>query len=110
MLKNALDWVVGSGELIDKPTALVNASGRATHAWASLADTLTVMSAHVIPEASITIPLEGRTAKLRGSQLVGVGRDPHLLRVWSYGANHAFGHKQAMRRHQLAPVRSAALR
>ena len=61
VLKNALDWVVGSGELVDKPTALVNASGRAKHAWASLADTLTVMSAHVIPEASITISLEGRT-------------------------------------------------
>ena len=61
VLKNALDWVVGSGELVDKPTALVNASGRAKHAWASLADTLTVMSAHVIREASITISLEGRT-------------------------------------------------
>ena len=30
VLKNALDWVVGSGELIDKPIALVNASARAT--------------------------------------------------------------------------------
>jgi chromate reductase, NAD(P)H dehydrogenase (quinone) len=60
VLKNALDWVVGSGELVDKPIALVNASGRATHAWASLAETLSVMSAHVIVEASITVPLDGR--------------------------------------------------
>ena len=37
VLKNALDWVVGSGELIDKPIALINASARATHAHASSA-------------------------------------------------------------------------
>ncbi len=60
VLKNALDWVVGSGELVNKPIALINASGRATHAWASLAETLSVMSAHVIVEASITVPLDGR--------------------------------------------------
>jgi chromate reductase len=60
VLKNALDWVVGSGELTDKPIALINASGRATHAWASLRETLTVMSARVIVAASITIPLDGR--------------------------------------------------
>jgi chromate reductase, NAD(P)H dehydrogenase (quinone) len=60
VLKNALDWVVGSGELVDKPVALINTSGRATHAWASLAETLAVMTARVIPEASITVPLDGR--------------------------------------------------
>ena len=32
VLKNALDWIVGSGELIDKPVALINASPHATHA------------------------------------------------------------------------------
>jgi chromate reductase, NAD(P)H dehydrogenase (quinone) len=59
-LKNALDWVVGSGEFIDKPVALINASTRATRAWASLAETLSVMSARVILDASITIPVQGR--------------------------------------------------
>jgi chromate reductase len=59
VLKNALDWVVGSGELIDKPIALINASTRATHAYASLRETLTTMSGRVIEEASVTIPLEG---------------------------------------------------
>ena len=58
-LKNALDWVVGSSELVDKPIALINASGRARHAWASLAETLAVMSARVIPDASITVSLDG---------------------------------------------------
>ena len=60
VLKNALDWLVGSGELLDKPVALVNASARATHAWNALVETLTVMSARVVPDASITIALDGR--------------------------------------------------
>jgi chromate reductase len=60
VLKNALDWVVGSGELIDKPVALVNASTRATLAHASLKDTLTTMSARVVDDASIVVPLDGR--------------------------------------------------
>ena len=65
-LKNALDWLVGSGELIDKPIALINASARATHAWASLAETLTVMSARVIRDASITVPLDGKALDANG--------------------------------------------
>lgn len=58
VLKNSLDWVVSSGELINKPIALINASTRATHAYASLQETLTTMSGRVIEEASVTIPLE----------------------------------------------------
>jgi len=61
VLKNALDWVVGSGELAEKPVALINASPRAKYALASLAETLRVMSAQVVPEASITLPLQGRS-------------------------------------------------
>ena len=66
VLKNALDWVVGSGELVHKPIALINASARATHAWASLRETLTVMSAQVIRDASITVPLNGRALDADG--------------------------------------------
>jgi chromate reductase len=66
VLKNALDWVVGSGELVDKPIALINTSARATHAWASLAETLSVMSARVILDSSITVPLGGRTVDADG--------------------------------------------
>ena len=66
VLKNALDWVVGSGELVDKPVALINTSARATHAWASLAETLSVMSACVVLDASITVPLGGRTVDADG--------------------------------------------
>jgi len=59
VLKNALDWIVGSGELVGKPVGLLNASARATLAWTSLVETLTVMSARLVPDASITIPLYG---------------------------------------------------
>jgi chromate reductase, NAD(P)H dehydrogenase (quinone) len=60
-LKNALDWIVGSGELADKPIAVINTSARATHAWSSLVDTLSVMSARVVLDASITLRLGGRS-------------------------------------------------
>jgi len=56
-LKNALDWIVGSGELVDKPVALVNASPRSTYAHASLMETITVMSACLVEEACVTLPL-----------------------------------------------------
>ncbi len=58
-LKNALDWVVGSGDLVEKPVALLNASPRSTFAQAALAETLRTMSAVVLEEASVTIPLRG---------------------------------------------------
>jgi NAD(P)H-dependent FMN reductase len=73
VLKNALDWVVSSGEFVGKPVALVNASARATHAWNSLLETLTVMSARVIREASITVPLDGRRLDADG-----IARDMEL--------------------------------
>jgi len=74
--KNALDWIVGSGELAGKPVALVNASPRATHAQASLAETLRVMSADLIDAASMTVPLDGRHLDAAG--IVG---DAELSRV-----------------------------
>jgi NAD(P)H-dependent FMN reductase len=60
VLKNALDWIVGSGEIIDKPVALINTSSRATHAHASLKEILTTMSARVVEEASPVVPLDGK--------------------------------------------------
>ena len=75
-LKNALDWVVGSGELIGKPIALINASARATHAWAALAETVTVMSARLVREESITLPLDGRHLDADA-----IAQDPTLSRA-----------------------------
>jgi chromate reductase len=60
VLKNALDWLVASGELYGKPTALFSASSRATYAQAFLTETLTVMTATIVPQACITVPLLGK--------------------------------------------------
>lgn len=65
-LKNALDWVVGTGELVDKPVALINTSPRSTYAYASLYETLTVMSARVLDEASPVVPLAGKSLDATG--------------------------------------------
>jgi NAD(P)H-dependent FMN reductase len=57
--KNALDWIVGSGEFMHKPVALFNPSPRAVYAQASLVETLTVMMAQWVPEANVTLSLPG---------------------------------------------------
>jgi chromate reductase, NAD(P)H dehydrogenase (quinone) len=49
VLKNALDWVVGSGELIDTPVAIMSAGGGGgEYVLRILATTLEVMSARVV--------------------------------------------------------------
>lgn len=59
-LKNALDWVVGSGELYQKPAVMCNASSRAMYAQAALKETLTVMTASLLHEAEVTLDLPRR--------------------------------------------------
>ena len=60
VLKNLLEWVVSSGECVGKPTAAWSASPSlegGTRAQASLTHTLEVMSARVVPEASLCLTL-----------------------------------------------------
>lgn len=59
VMKNALDWMVGNESFVDKPIALLNASPRATHAQAALRETVRTMSARLIDDASITLPILG---------------------------------------------------
>lgn len=59
-LKNALDWVVGSGELSGKPVALMNASARGEYAQAALREVLKTMDARLVSDVEITIPLLGK--------------------------------------------------
>jgi chromate reductase len=59
VLKNALDWLVASFEFPNKPVALINTSPRATHALAALTLTLETMSAQLVSDVSITLPLLG---------------------------------------------------
>ena len=56
-LKNALDWLVSSGEQIGKPLILLNASPNGgQYAQAALLEILKVMSANVLEEASLIQP------------------------------------------------------
>lgn len=63
VIKNALDWMVGNESFVNKPVALVNAAPRASHAYLALRETVTMMSAHVIDAACITLaePVTGMT-------------------------------------------------
>ena len=81
-LKNALDWVVGSGELIDKPVAIMSASSRATFAHESLRETLATMNAGVVREASITLPVSGR-----GMDAAAIAGEPELANAISSALN-----------------------
>lgn len=60
-LKNALDWLVGSSEVVGKPVALLNGSPRATHAQESLAITLRTISANLIAEQPYLAPVLGKS-------------------------------------------------
>ncbi len=60
-LKNMLDWLVGALEFPGKPVALITTSQRAEYAPEQLRLVLATMSARIVGEASITLPLLGRT-------------------------------------------------
>lgn len=57
VMKNALDWMVASGEFMSKPVAVPNCSFRATIAHTAMFETLRVMDAWMIIEASDIVPL-----------------------------------------------------
>ena len=60
-LKNMLDWLVSTGELVDKPVALLNAAPvGGSYAQASLLETLRTMNWNVVVEASRTEPFMRR--------------------------------------------------
>ncbi len=58
--KNALDWIVGSGELADKRVGLLSASAASQFAHPQIVEVLRTMSAIVVPEATIVIDLPRR--------------------------------------------------
>lgn len=55
VMKNALDWMVSTGVLVDKPVVIWNASPRATHALEAMRETLTVMSVRLIGSAKLNL-------------------------------------------------------
>lgn len=64
--KNLLDWLVGSSEFPGKPIALINTSPRASDAQAALRLVLQTMSAVLVPDACITLPLLGKPTDAEG--------------------------------------------
>jgi NAD(P)H-dependent FMN reductase len=58
-MKNALDWLVSDEGFVGKPVALFNASPRAHHAYDALLETLSTMSARILREACLALPLLG---------------------------------------------------
>jgi NAD(P)H-dependent FMN reductase len=58
-MKNALDWLVAYEGFVAKPVAVINTSPRAHHAYASLLEILKTMSATLVHEASVVVPLLG---------------------------------------------------
>ena len=61
-LKNALDWLVASDAFPGKPVALINTAPRSFHAQSALRETLATMSARLIPDAFVALPLTGKKA------------------------------------------------
>jgi NAD(P)H-dependent FMN reductase len=63
VLKNALDWLVGSGELYGKRVAILSAAPsaqRGVHARADLERTLRAQGADVLASATIAVPTSAR--------------------------------------------------
>ena len=57
VVKNALDWIVGSGELYTKPVGLVNVgTSGGYHARRALVQTLTWQGAHVVASLGVDAP------------------------------------------------------
>ncbi len=92
VLKNALDWLVRSGEFVDKPVALISASSRATWAMASLTETLTAMSAKLVSDACLTLPLS--TNRIDMTSLVASSEISLLLRTSLTALVEAVRHEQ----------------
>jgi len=80
LLKNALDWIVSSGELSRKRVVLLNASARGVFAQAALREVLKTMDAIFLASAETTIEM---------AQISDLG--PHLLDfIQKLSANDTF--------------------
>ncbi len=72
--KNALDWVVGSGELVDKRVGLVCPSAASQFAHPQIIEVLSTMNAVVVPRATVVIDLPRRGARCRSARERPQGR------------------------------------
>jgi chromate reductase, NAD(P)H dehydrogenase (quinone) len=61
-LKNALDWLVGSGELVNKPVGVLSASSASTFAHPQLVEVLNTMNALMVTDAIAVVDVPRRDA------------------------------------------------
>jgi chromate reductase, NAD(P)H dehydrogenase (quinone) len=81
VLKNALDWIVSSGEFMYKPTAVISASPSldgGAKANASLVQTLQVMMAEIVAGSTLCLP--GISARLNERGEIADPETARLLR------------------------------
>ena len=79
-LKNALDWLVSTPDVVYKPVGLLNASPRSTHAQASLAETLRTgdngtylaLDPQTAEQLALAVAREAEGAEMKGIEPVFV--------------------------------------
>lgn len=76
VLKNALDWLVSFEGFVGKPVAIFNASPRSMHAEPALREILTTMSATLLTDACLVLPLRGT-----GIDEQGIVDSPHAAGI-----------------------------
>jgi len=87
LLKNALDWLVSFEGFVDKRVAIFNASPRSVHADAALREILTTMSADLVADACLALPLRGLNLDEQGILDSGHAADiRHALALLASGA------------------------
>jgi len=64
-LKNALDWLVGSTHIVEKPVVLLSGSPRASYSQQSLALTLRTISANLLTDTPYLAPVLGKVIEVR---------------------------------------------
>jgi len=79
VLKNALDWIVGSGELYDKPVAILCASPRpdgCVHGRGAIEQTLRAQGAVIVVSTTVGVVAEDKSAdELRDPRAVAAVGD-----------------------------------
>lgn len=107
-LKNALDWIVSSGELRGKPVGLIVASPSGG-VWvrSSLTRTLEVMEARIVPDASLTMRNARQAFDGQEGALVPVF-ERELRRILAALAAAASPHETAAGKTAIGEARTAA--
>jgi len=76
VLKNALDWAVASSEIVGKRVGILSASAASRFVHPQLVEVLTVMSAALVPDATLVLDIPRRGADARG-----LATDPTVARA-----------------------------